>query len=105
MQHHVQGSFPREKSKTIRTNRHCQSAVRPADIHQARDQVHQDWVATGTVNSFATFLMAVAFSMHAMYAGLLGGGAPGVVVVVFAGKRPDRICSPLRIRRILLLFY
>jgi hypothetical protein len=35
--------------------------------------------------------MAVAFSMHAMYADLLDGG-PGVVT--FVGKRPDRIVNP-----------
>jgi hypothetical protein len=45
----------------------------------------------GYVNSFATVLMAVAFSLHAMYADLLDGG---LAVVTFVGKRPDRIVNP-----------
>ena len=36
--------------------------------------------------------MSVAFSMYAMYADILGSSAR---VVVFVGKRPDRIVNPM----------
>ena len=39
-----------------------------------------------------SLLMSVAFSMYAMYADILAGSEG---VVVFVGKRPDRIVNPM----------
>jgi hypothetical protein len=85
LQHHAPPAFPRMKG----------AMTFPGETGTARVQcTSQSYIKykAGHGVPLGSLLMSVAFSMYAMYGDILGSSAG---VVVFVGKRPDRIVNPM----------